>query len=84
MIFTGEDRQTLQTLVDNGTNTPQTQETSKLILNAIQTTVKADEDIWHYHDELVSDLCQRPDGPIHSLKTCIIQLINNSHAKLTL
>ena len=62
-MFTGEDRQALQT--------------SNLILNAVQKTVKTDEYFWHYHNELVLDLQQRPDEPIHSLNTCIIQPINN-------
>ena len=41
MTFTGEDRQALHTVVDNGTITLQIQEAPKLILNAIQTTIKA-------------------------------------------
>ena len=36
MMFTGEDRQALQTLVDIGTIASQIQETLKVILNAIQ------------------------------------------------
>ena len=43
MMLTGEDRQALCTLVDNGTITPQIQETPKFILNVIQTRIKADE-----------------------------------------
>ena len=56
MMFTGKERQELQTLVDNGTITPQIQETPKLILNTIKTRIKTDEHFWHYHDKLVSDL----------------------------
>ena len=40
MLFTGGDRQALQTLVDNGTIIPQIQETPKLILNTIQRTIR--------------------------------------------
>ena len=58
MMFTGEDRQALQTLIGNGTITPQIQQTPKLIFNHIQTTIKEDKHFWNYHDELVSDLCQ--------------------------
>ena len=75
MMFTGEDRQALQTLIDNGNITSHIQHTPKLILIAIQMTIKADEYPWHYHDELVSDLQQKPDEAIHH--TYIIQLINN-------
>ena len=64
-------------LNDNSIITPQIPETPKLILNATQTTMKADEHFWHYCNELVSDLWQKPDEPIHSLNTSIIPLINN-------
>ena len=40
MMFTGEDRQALQTLLDNGTITLEIQQATKLILNAIQKTIK--------------------------------------------
>ena len=72
MIFTGEDRQALQAFIDNGTITPQIQQTPKLTLNAIQTAVKANEYFWHYHSELVSKLQQKPDKSIHSLNMCTI------------
>ena len=39
MMFTHEERQILQTLIDNDTTTSQIQETPKLILIAIQTTI---------------------------------------------
>ena len=77
MAFSGKDRQTLQTLVDIGTITQQIQETPKLNLNTTQITIKADEHFWNYCDELVLDLWQKPEEPIHSLNTYIIQLINN-------
>ena len=43
----------------------------KLILSAIQTTVKAGKHYWHYHNELVPDLHHIPDECIHSLNTCM-------------
>ena len=76
-MITGEDKQALQTLVENGIITSQIQETPKLHLNAIKTTIKAYKHFCHYCDELVSDLWQKPDEPIHSLNTHITQLINN-------
>ena len=56
IMFTGEERQALQTLIHNGIITPDTQQTPKLILNAIQTTIKEAEHFWHYCEELVLDL----------------------------
>ena len=76
-MFTGKDRQASQTLVANSTIKPQIQEIPKLIFNAIQTTIKADKHFWHYQDEPVSDLWKKSDQPIHSLPTCIIQLMNS-------
>ena len=79
MMFTGEDKQAFQTLVGNCTITPQIQKTSKLILNAIQTTIKEGEHFWSYHNELVSDLQQKQDEPIHSLYKYSIRHFNNCH-----
>ena len=77
MMYRGEDRQALQTLIDNGTITLKIQQTPKLILHAIQTTIKEDEHFHHYCNEPVTDLCQKPDEPIHSPNIHIIQLTNN-------
>ena len=73
-------RQVLETQVDNGTITSQIQETPKLILNLIQTTIKADKHFWHYCDELVSDLWLKPDEPIHSLQ----HMHNKTHQQLSI
>ena len=45
IIFTGEDRQVLQTLIDNNTITLGDQCTTIHVLKAIQTTIKEEE---HY------------------------------------
>ena len=47
MMFTGENRQTLQTLIDNNTITAADQRTPILALKAIQTAIKDKEHIWH-------------------------------------
>ena len=47
MMFTGEDRQALQTIIDNNTITQQDQCTAIQALKAIQTTIKDEEDYWH-------------------------------------
>ena len=40
MMFEGEDRQTCQSLVDNGTITPESERTPQLALDAIVNTIK--------------------------------------------
>ena len=50
-MFTGENRQTLQTLIDNNTITAADQQTSILALKAIQTAIKDKEHIWHCRGE---------------------------------
>ena len=55
MMFTGEDRQALQTLIDNNTITPTDQCTPTLALKAIQTAIKDGEHYWHYRDEVLSE-----------------------------
>ena len=77
MMFTGEDRQTLQTLIDNNTITPEDQYTPIRALKAIQTTIKDEEHYWHHRDEVMSDIRQKPDEQIHALNTRITTLVNN-------
>ena len=52
MMFTREDRQTLQTMIDNNTITAEHQLTPINALKAIQTTIKEEEHYWHYRDEV--------------------------------
>ena len=77
MMFTVEDRQALQTLIDNNTITPADQRTPTLALKAIQTAIKDGEHYWHYRDEVLSDIRQQPDEQVHTLSNRIITLVNN-------
>ena len=77
MMFQGEDRQTLQSLLDNNTITKEDQLTPTQALKAIQTSVKEDEHFWHFRDELHSDFRQEQQEGIHTLSNRITTLINN-------
>ena len=55
MMFRGEDRHALQTLIDNDTITAADKCTPALALKAIQTAIKDREHYWHYRDEVLSD-----------------------------
>ena len=77
MMFTGEDRQALQTLIDSNTITPEDQLTPICTLKAIQTTIKEKEHYWHYRDKVMSDIRQQPNKQIHTLNTRITTLVNN-------
>ena len=73
-MFTGQDRQALQTLVENDTITEADQRTPRLALKAIQTALKDGEHYWHYRDEILSDIRQQPEEQVHTLSTRIIIL----------
>ena len=77
MMFTGDVRQALQTLIDNNTIIPEDQLTPSHALKAIQTTIKEEEHYWHYGDEIMSDVRQQPNVQIHTLNTRITTLVNN-------
>ena len=77
MMFTGEDRRALQTLIDNNTITAADQCTPTLALKAIQTAIKEGEHYWHYRDEVLSDIRQQPEEQVHTLSNRIINLVNN-------
>ena len=77
LMFTGQDRQALQTLVENDTITEADQRTPRLALKAIQTALKDGEHYWHYRDEILSDIRQQPEEQVHTLSTRIINLVNN-------
>ena len=77
MMFTGEDRRALQTLIDNNTITAADQCTPTLALKAIQTAIKEGEHYWHYRDEVLSDIRQQPEEQVHTLSNRIIDLVNN-------
>ena len=75
MIFEGKDRQTLWSLIDNGTITLEHQKALWEALDATDTTIKADKHFWHFWDEVLSDVCQLPNKGIHALSTHISTLI---------
>ena len=77
MMFTGEDRQALQTMIDNNTRTQQDQHTPIQALKAIQTTIKDEEHYWHYRDKIMSDIRQEQQEQVHTLNTRITTLVNN-------
>ena len=77
MMFTGEDRQALQTMIDNNTITQQDQCTLKQALKAIQTTIKDEEHYWHYRDEVLSDIRQQPEEQVRALNKRITTLVDN-------
>ena len=77
MMFTGEDRQALQTMIDNNTITPADQCTPIQALKAIQTAIKDEEHYWHYRDEILSNIRQQPEEQVHALSNRIIALVNN-------
>ena len=77
MMFTREDRQTLQTMIDNNTVTAEHQLTPIKGLKAIQTTIKEEEHYWHYRDKVLSDMRQQPDEKIPALNNRVTTLVNN-------
>ena len=76
LMFEGEDRQALQTLIDNGTVMPEDMKKPRTTLDAIMTTIKSKEHFWAHQDELISDIRQQPGKGIHALSQCISNLIN--------
>ena len=77
MMFKGEDRQVLRTLINNNTISPEDQLTPVSALKAKQSCIKDEEHFWHYRDELMSDFRQWSNEQIQALNTRIITLINN-------
>ena len=77
MMFQGEDRQALQSLIDNKTITPEDQKTLKCALKAIQSCIKEEQHFWHFRDEVMSDFRQQLEEQIHALNTRITTLVNS-------
>ena len=77
MMFQGEDRQALQTLLQNNAITSEDQLTPSHALNVIWTSVKEEEHFWHFRDEHLSDFRQEPSKGIHTPNTRITTLIIN-------
>ena len=78
LMFEGEDRKALQSLIDSGVVTPEHMLNPKAALDAIGTTIKSEEHFWAYRDELVLDLQQQSDEGIHVLSQRIGDLISKS------
>ena len=77
MMFQGEDRQTLRTMIDNNTITAEDQQTPTKALKATQSCIKDEEHFWYFRDEVMSDVQQQPNEQIHALNTRITTLVNN-------
>ena len=75
LMFEGDDRKALQSLIDSGTIT-ESMKTTQLALDAIRTTIKAEEHIWAFWDELLSDVRQLPGQGMHALSMHICNLIS--------
>ena len=56
LMFEGEDRKALQSLIDSGVMTAEHMLKPKAALDAIATTIKSEEHFWAHRDELMSDL----------------------------
>ena len=85
LMFEGDDRQDLQTLMDNGTIMEEIMKTPQATLDAICTTIKYMEHFWTHWDELLSDVRQLTGDGIHALSQCICNLITQCrfhHAKI--
>ena len=67
MMFQDEDRQTLQTMIDNNTISQEDQQTPTKALKIIQSCIKDEEHFWYFRDEVMSDVCQQPNEQIHAL-----------------
>ena len=74
LMFKGEDRKALQSLIDRGVMTAEHMIKHKAALDAIGTTIKSEEHSWAHRDEPRSDLQQLPDKGIHALSQCICDL----------
>ena len=78
MMFTGEDHQALQTLINNGTITPEDQKVCIRVVDAIQRTITVKEHFWHQQYEILSDLRQKIEYGIHILSNHITTFMNNT------
>ena len=77
MMFTREDRQALQTMIDKNTIAQQDQCTPIQAPKAIQTTITDEEHYWHHRDEVLSNIRQQLEEQVHALNNRIRTLINN-------
>ena len=54
--------------------TPEQQKRPWDALDAIGMTIKAEEQFWHFQDELLSNVCEFPNDGIHAMSTYIAPL----------
>ena len=78
VMFEGEDRQVLQTLIDNNTITSEDMKTPEATIDAIATTTKSEEHFWAHRNELISNVRQQPGDRIHALSQHICDLVTKS------
>ena len=76
MMFECEDRQTLQTLLNNETTILEHQKIPWHMLDVIVIAIKSEDHFWNFWGDLLSDVCQRPDEGFHALNTWITTLVN--------
>ena len=77
MMFQGEDRQALQTPINNNTISPEDQLTPACALKAIQSCIKDEQHCWHFRDKVMSDFHQQLNEKIHALNIRITILVKN-------
>ena len=75
LMFEVDDRQALQSLIDNGTIMGESMKMPQHMLDATGTTVKSEEHFGAFWDELLSNIRQLPGKGIHALSTCICNLV---------
>ena len=69
LMYEGEDRKALQSLIDSSVMTAEHMLKPKATLDAIGTTIKSEEHFWAQWDELMSDLQQLPDEGLSTYVT---------------
>ena len=77
MMFQGDDRETLQTMIDNNTISQEDQQTPTRALKTIQSCIKDEEHFWYFRDEVRSNVQQQANEQIHALNTRITTLVIN-------
>ena len=68
MMFESEDWQALQTLIETGTITPENQKIPLQVFDTTAMTIKSEEHLWQFQDELLLDVQQLPGEGIHTPK----------------
>ena len=77
MMFQGDDRETLQNMIDNNTISQEDQQTPTRALKTIQSCIKDEEHFWYFRDKVRSNIQQQANEQIHALNTRITTLVIN-------